>query len=74
MLAAPPVLLMDFKTFPLNNPDHGVNKVGLLRHELGHVLGFRHEHPFALSELDGVGARVAYGMPTAWWSASITAW
>jgi Astacin (Peptidase family M12A) len=23
---------------------HGFNKVGVLRHELGHVLGFRHEH------------------------------
>lgn len=113
------VLLMDFSAFPPSSPNHGVTKVGLLRHELGHVLGFRHEHPFApnqgncgedpddtfadltahqltaydqlsvmhypgcnglpgmdmtLSELDGVGARAAYGMPTAWWSASITAW
>ena len=25
-------------------PGLGFNKVGVLRHELGHVLGFRHEH------------------------------
>lgn len=26
------------------SPDLGFDKVGVLRHELGHVLGFRHEH------------------------------
>lgn len=26
------------------SPDHGFDPVGILRHELGHVLGFRHEH------------------------------
>jgi serralysin len=85
---------------------------GTLTHELGHFLGFRHEHPwapaaggcsedptepdydvtgrrltaydvesvmhypqcdgitgvdFSLSELDGVGARVVYGMPASWY-------
>ena len=28
----------------------GVTGAGLLRHELGHVLGFRHEHPWAPSQ------------------------
>jgi hypothetical protein len=26
------------------SPNLGLNQVGVLRHELGHVLGFRHEH------------------------------
>ncbi len=88
------------------------SSIGVFRHELGHMLGFRHEHPwkpgdqctgevpyleesdrtgrrltdydvqsvmhytggsctpteteFVLSQLDGVGARSIYGMPTSW--------
>jgi hypothetical protein len=31
----------------LDPPKENVTTVGTLRHELGHVLGFRHEHPWA---------------------------
>ena len=88
--------------------------VGVFRHELGHINGFRHEHiravepdcregpvvctrdgatcqgaeylteydvesvmhipcggvsvtSWEISELDGVGARILYGMPAAWY-------
>jgi hypothetical protein len=41
------VLLMNYGLFPLPPPDHNVTTVGTLRHELGHMLGFRHEHPWA---------------------------
>ncbi|HEY6724774.1 MAG TPA: hypothetical protein VI197_12125 [Polyangiaceae bacterium] len=89
-----------------------LSATGLFRHELGHMLGFRHEHPWkpgslctieaptmpgddltgrrltdydvqsvmhytggsctptetewVISQLDGVGARSIYGMPTSW--------
>lgn len=86
------------------------SSTGVFRHELGHMLGFRHEHPwkpgglctgeptslgdttgrrltdydvqsvmhytggsctpteteYVVSQLDGVGARSIYGMPTSW--------
>src|SRR5678815_2857671 len=29
------------------NPGTGVTWAGVARHELGHILGFRHEHPWA---------------------------
>jgi hypothetical protein len=37
------VLLMDYST----SWTPGLTSTGVLRHELGHMLGFRHEHPWA---------------------------
>jgi hypothetical protein len=116
------VLQIDYARIPGAPPDDGLTPRGVLRHELGHLLGFRHEHPwapdgggcseersvagndlgvrrltdeydddgwdrdsvmqypacagqpgkdFALSELDRSGARVAYGMPLAWYPAAL---
>lgn len=116
------VLQIDYARIPGEPPDDGLTPRGVLQHELGHILGFRHEHPwapegggcseersllrndlggrrltdeydsdgwdrdsvmqypacagqpgkdFALSELDRAGARVAYGMPLAWYPAAL---
>jgi serralysin len=116
------VLQIDYARIPGAPPDDGLTPRGVLQHELGHILGFRHEHPwapqgggcseersvprndlgarrltdeydsddwdrdsvmqypacagqagedFALSELDRAGARVAYGMPLAWYPAAL---
>jgi hypothetical protein len=37
-------VVIDPSFFTLRDPPEGFDKVGVLRHELGHVLGFRHEH------------------------------
>jgi hypothetical protein len=116
------VLQINYARIPGAAPDDGLTPRGVLQHELGHILGFRHEHPwapdgggcteqrsmpqtdlgvrrltdeydadgwdrdsvmqypgcageagrdFTLSELDGTGARVAYGMPLAWYAAAL---
>lgn len=41
------VLGIDYSKLPGTGSDAGLTAVGLLRHELGHMLGFRHEHPWA---------------------------
>lgn len=40
----PPARRRIFIDPSLFDPSHGFDRVGILRHELGHVLGFRHEH------------------------------
>jgi hypothetical protein len=41
------VLLVQYGLFPPAPPWHGLTMRGNMRHELGHILGFRHEHPWA---------------------------
>jgi hypothetical protein len=41
------VLQIDYARIPGAPPDDGQTAAGVLRHELGHILGFRHEHPWA---------------------------
>jgi hypothetical protein len=41
------VLLMNYTGFPPPAPQANMTPTGVLRHELGHMLGFRHEHPWA---------------------------
>jgi hypothetical protein len=36
------MLLIDFDEY--YSPSHKMDKTGILRHEIGHILGFRHEH------------------------------
>jgi hypothetical protein len=43
------VLLMQYGLFPLFEAPNAT-PVGFLKHELGHILGFRHEHPWAPSQ------------------------
>jgi hypothetical protein len=105
------VLVVNYSLIPGPPPWDALTPAGIMRHELGHILGFRHEHPFnpeaegaceaqtseileltgspltpydqisvmhykhcngvagtdyVVSALDGVGARIVYGMPAAW--------
>lgn len=42
------VLQINYDRFSsLSPPNDGITLRGLMRHELGHILGFRHEHPWA---------------------------
>lgn len=41
------VLQIDYARIPGPAPDDGLTARGVLQHELGHILGFRHEHPWA---------------------------
>ena len=44
----PGTLIMDYPNFPwgINNMPN-LTTVGVVRHELGHIIGLRHEHPWA---------------------------
>ena len=41
------VFLMDYTALPLPPPDNAITAKGVWTHELGHMIGFRHEHPWA---------------------------
>ena len=43
------VLVMRYSEFPIAGADSGITPVAAWTHELGHMLGFRHEHPWAPS-------------------------
>lgn len=41
------VLAINYNKFPASGANSGLTPTGVMRHELGHILGFRHEHPWA---------------------------
>jgi hypothetical protein len=41
------VLQIDYNRIPGESPDDALTPRGVLQHELGHILGFRHEHAWA---------------------------